>query len=138
MNKIAFLPILIFIFACVSCAGRTPSPAIIANPADVNKSCKNINQELEEINRQISEKYSKIKHDENYNLAVGLVGAFVPFAGFFSDYKQADLVEKNVLKHRFNHLVEIERKNGCGFEHSLKPVLNHCEDFYTLGCFWQP
>jgi hypothetical protein len=138
MYKLSCLRILIFLFVCVNCAGRTPNPIMITNPADNKASCEDIKQELDKLNQRISASYYEIKKEENFNLLIGLAGAFIPFAGVFSDYKRADLVEESALRKRFNHLVEVERGKGCGFEHSLKPVLEHCEDFHTLGCFWQP
>ena len=138
MHKSKHLYILIFLFTCASCAGRTPNPVMISKPEDNIKSCEDFNQELNEIDREIHAKYPKIKQEENTNLAVGLAGAFIPFTAIFKDYKRANLVEENALRLRFNHLVKSEREKKCGFEHSFKPVLKHCEDFYTLGCFWQP
>lgn len=138
MHKSKHLYILIFLFTCASCAGRTPNPVMISKPEDNIKSCEDFNQELHEIDREIYAKYSKIKQEENSNLAVGLAGAFLPFTAIFKDYKRANLVEENALRLRFNHLVKSEREKKCGFEHSFKPVLKHCEDFHTLSCFWQP
>lgn len=117
--------ILVILFCFIGCAGRQPKPVLIIQTGDENKSCQEIDVELKEIREEIWERHPKIKENEDYNLGVGLVGSlfppFIPFA-LFSDYKKADLVELNALQRRHNHLVEVERKNGCGFEHSLMPV----------------
>lgn len=120
------LPLLILILMLpIGCAGRQPKPVLIVQEDDGKKSCKEIGSELKAIRSEIEERYPEIKDTENYNLGIGLVGSlfpiFIPFS-IFSDIKKADSVELNALQRRNNHLVTTERKNGCGFEHSIIPV----------------
>jgi hypothetical protein len=107
------------------CAGRQPKPVLIAQEGDDKKSCEEIDLELKSIKKKVEVRYPKIKDTENYNLGVGVIGSFfpplVPFS-IFSDIKKADAVELNALQRRNNHLVDVERKNGCGYEHSIMPV----------------
>ena len=120
------LPLLILtLLISNGCAGREPKPILIVQTGDEKKSCQEINSELKVIRRQIENRYPEIKETENYNLGVGVVGSlFPPLIPFsvFSDIKKADSVELNALQRRNNHLVNTERKNGCGYEHSIMTV----------------
>jgi hypothetical protein len=120
------LPVLIAIlFISNSCAGRQPQPVLITQNGDDKKSCEKIDLELKNIKQQIEERYPKIKDTDNYNLRVGLFGSLLPPLiplSIFSDIRKADAVELNALQRRNNHLVDVERQNGCGYEHSIMPV----------------
>ncbi len=115
------LSFLLFILLIVNgCAGRQPTAIQTIQDGDEQKSCKEIDLELEAIRSEIEERYPKIKDTKNYNLGVGLFGSlFPPLVPFvlFSDIKKADSIELNALQKRNNHLVKTERKIGCGFEH---------------------
>lgn len=107
------------------CAGRQPQPVLIAENGDDKKSCEEIDSELKNIRQQVEERYPEIKDTEDYNLGVGVLGSLfpplIPFS-IFSDIKKADAVELNALQRRNNHLVDVERQNGCGYEHSIMSV----------------
>ncbi len=122
-NSLSLLVLTLFIL--YGCAGRQPKPVQIVQSGDKKKSCNEIDSELRSIRKEIEKRYPGIKDTENYNLGVGMVGSFFPvFIPFsiFSDIKKADAVELNALQKRNNHLVETERRNGCGFEHFIMPV----------------
>ena len=107
------------------CAGRQPNPVQIVQGGDKNKSCKEINSELKTISKEIWERYPEIKDTKDYNLRISMIGSlFPPILPFsiFSDIRKADAVEMNSLQKRHNYLVETERRNGCGFEHSIMPI----------------
>jgi len=79
------------------------------------------------IRKTVLDYYPKVKKTEDYNTSVGLLGVIVPWylpASVLSDARKADLVELVALKKRNNHLVNLERQNGCGFEHATMPVEN--------------
>lgn len=120
------LPILtVILLISNGCAGRQPQPVLVVQQDDDKKSCKEIESELKTIRKQVEEHHPEIKDTENYNLGVGVVGSlFPPLLPFsiFSDIKKADAVELSALQKRNNHLVETERRNGCGYEHSIMPV----------------
>jgi hypothetical protein len=127
-----------YFFLCAiltsACAGRNAHPVEVIQETDQNKNCKELTLELQEIDEEIIRLYSEIYTREKYNKVAGLAGILIPFAGIIKDYKNAPLVEAQALRKRHNYLVKVERDKGCGFEHSMKPVLEHCKDFYTLSC----
>ena len=121
-----FLFILLLTLPLVDgCAGRRPNPVQIVQIDDENKSCEEIDSELNTLSKEIWKKYPEIKGTQDYNLGVGLIGSLfpplIPFS-IFSDIRKADAVEINSLQRRHNYLVETERRLGCGYEHSLVSV----------------
>jgi|TARA_B100001964_G_C14075227_1_gene527686 hypothetical protein len=124
-SKILISYITLALLALNGCAGRTPQPVIISKSDDKAKSCKEIDTELSIIKSDIQKRYPKIKDTDRNNLGVSLLGSLFPPIiplSVFSDIRKADSVELNALQRRHNHLVAVERKNGCGFEHSIIPV----------------
>lgn len=125
MLKNLLLVLIAILLILNGCAGRQPQPILITQNGDDKKSCEKIDLELKNIKQQVEERYPKIKDTENYNLGVGVLGSLfpplIPFS-IFSDIKKADAVELNALQRRNNHLVNVERQNGCGYEHAIMPV----------------
>lgn len=117
-----------------ACAGRNAHPVKVIQETDQGKNCSELTLELQQVDQKIITLYSEIHAREKYNKVAGLAGILVPFAGIIKDYKNAAFVEAQALRKRHNHLVKVEREKGCGFEHSIKPVLEHCKDFFTLSC----
>lgn len=122
-TPVVHLILIVFIF--FGCAERQPKPVQIVQKGDKKKSCETINSELKKIDEEISFRHPKIKETEDYNRGVGVIVAFfpplIPFS-IISDIRKADEVELSALQKRYNYMVEIERQNGCGYEHSFRPV----------------
>jgi hypothetical protein len=126
MSKILISFIILTLSTHHGCAGRTPQPVIIIRSDDETKSCQEINSELSIIRNEIQQRYPKVKDTKRKNLGVSLLGSlFPPIIPFsvFSDLRKADSVEINALQSRHNHMVKVEQRNGCGFEHSIIPVM---------------
>jgi len=118
---------IIVILAGAGCAGRTPNPIAIIQDGDEKKTCEEFDLQITEIRKTVLDYYPKVKKTEGYNTSVLLIGVIIPWylpASLLSDARKADLVELVAFKKRNNHLVNLERQNGCGFEHAIMPVEN--------------
>ena len=124
------IPLLMIAVLCVmveGCAGRTPNPITTAQDGDEKLTCEEFDLRIKEIRITILDYYPKVKKTKDYNTSLGLIGVIAPWylpASLLADARKADLVELVALKKRNNHLVNLERQNGCGFEHATMPVEN--------------
>ena len=105
----------IFFLLVTGCAGRAANPVMVSQVGDEERSCAALEKELAfiegEIQRLIPESEKTGK-----NVALGVVGIFLIVPWFFMDLSQAEQVEINAFRQRYNHLVILADEKGCGLQ----------------------
>ena len=97
----------------INCGGRTPNPVMTNRPYDVSMTCASLINEMDEmqanINRLLpdSEKTGK-------NVALGVTGAFLIVPLFFMDFSDAEKIEIESYRARYNHLARMYNEKKCG------------------------
>jgi hypothetical protein len=115
-QTIALISVVVMVSAC---GGRAANPVMVSQYGDNKKSCQALEMEMMntqgEITRLIpdTEKTGK-------NVALGVAGAFLLVPWFFMDLSQAEQIEVNALRQRYNNLSVIATDKNCGFD--AKPI----------------
>ena len=120
--KSRFFTLVICSLFLLSGCGRTAHPVASFQPGDEQKSCSHLTSEMTEINGQIA----KLLPQENKtgkNVALGIAGAFLIVPWLFMDFSDAEAVEINAYRTRFNHLVRVYNDKHCGAKISAMPLL---------------
>ena len=108
---------LIFITAC---AGRTANPVMVQQYGDHNKSCNALGKELQFIETEISRLVPETEKTGT-NVALGVAGVFLIVPWFFMDFSEAEQVEVNAFRQRYNNLIIIAEEKGCGINKKEVP-----------------
>ena len=98
-----------------SCAGRAAHPVQIAQSGDVKKTCKSIHKETEQIKRNIKRMIPAIKKADKKRTLLVLSGGFLIVPWFFLDLSDADKIEANAQRARYNYLADLAAKRNCRF-----------------------
>ena len=110
--KYAFL---LAILLLAGCAGRAANPVMIQQYGDDSKTCPALEREMAFIQDEIqllipqTEKTGK-------NVALGVTGFFFIVPLFFMDLSEAEQVEVNAFRQRYNHLLIIAGDKQCGID----------------------
>ena len=118
-----------------NCLGHPPHPVAVDQESDKRKSCEELSNEITQINRDLKQMDVALREAEMKDEVASFASAIFFPLSILRDFRKAERVEYNALKNRYNHLVKIEHKSECGFEHSLKPVQEQCSDYFTIDCF---
>lgn len=116
MKKIVIF-ILLFL---VGCGGRAANPVMIQQYGDGKKSCQSLEMELSQIENEIQQLMPKT-NKAGKNIALGVAGAFFIVPWFFMDLSQAEQMEVNAFRQRYNHLLIITSEKKCGLEKEVIP-----------------
>lgn len=100
-----------------ACGGRTPSPVMISQYGDQQKSCKALEFEMTNIQGDI-QRIMPDRDKTGQNVALGVAGAFFLVPWFFMDFKNAEATEYEALRQRYNHLGSVAIDKRCG----VKPI----------------
>ena len=99
----------------IGCAGRAANPVMIQQYGDDRRTCQALEREMvfiqDEIQRLIpqTEKTGK-------NVALGVTGFFFIVPLFFMDLSQAEQIEVDAYRQRYNHLLIIAGDKQCGIK----------------------
>lgn len=115
--------ILIFVTAC---AGRAANPVMIQQYGDHNKSCKALATETQFIQGEITRLMPETEKTGT-NVALGVTGAFLLVPLFFMDFSEAEQVEVNAYRQRYNNLVIIAEDKKCGMSGEQIPEFQQKE-----------
>jgi hypothetical protein len=107
---VSVLLILIFVTAC---AGRAANPVLVQQYGDHDKSCNALSKELQFIESEITRLVPETKKTGT-NTALGVAGLFLIVPWFFMDFTEAEQVEVNAYRQRYNNLVIIAEEKECG------------------------
>jgi hypothetical protein len=94
------------------CAGREANPIPPYMPGDENRSCSGLKAEMAQIQADMQRLYPHTnKFATNTLWAIGGVVVIVPF--FFMDLKDAEKIEYDALRTRYNRLLIIASEKNC-------------------------
>ena len=115
-----FQPVLILIvmilFLTQSCAGRAAHPVQVAQPGDNKKTCKSLRKETSQIRRNVQRMMPAIKKADKKRTLLVMSGGFLIVPWFFLDLTDADKIETNAQRARYNYLADIAGKRNCRFK----------------------
>ena len=127
--KQILLVALVTSLAGLGCAGRAAHPISTSQYGDSQKSCDALEKETvfikSEANRLIPETKKTGKH-----AALGVAGVFLIVPWLFMDFTEAEQIEVNALRQRYNHLVILAGEKKCGLNKTAVPQFDQQEISY--------
>jgi hypothetical protein len=102
------------------CAGKKPNPIMVRQYGDERKSCIALEREIAFIEEEINRLMPKTQKTGK-NVALGITGAFFIVPLFFMDFSEAEQMEIDAYRQRYNHLVILAEEKECGFEKEQIP-----------------
>ena len=117
---------LLFVSAC---GGRTPSPVMIAQYGDQQKSCDALEFEMINIQGEIQRLLPKTDKT-GQNVALGVAGWFLLVPWFFMDFKNAEQTEYEAYRQRYNHLAVIAMDKKCSVKAVDLPSVDEMKRSY--------
>ncbi|WP_061509529.1 hypothetical protein [Endozoicomonas montiporae] len=112
-RTITFALCIMFVSATLSgCAGRKAHPVTIRQYGDENRSCAALESELRFIESEISRLVPKTDKTGK-NVALGVAGAFFLVPWFFMDLSQAEQIEIDAFRQRYNYLAGLTVDKHC-------------------------
>jgi hypothetical protein len=111
IKKLLCLVLAISVFY-TGCAGREANPIPAYLPGDENRSCASLNAEMAQLQSEMQRLLPKTnKLGTNTLWAIGGVLFIVPF--FFMDLKDAEKIEYDAFRARYNRLLIIAAEKQC-------------------------
>ena len=120
----ALLLIVIILFLTQSCAGRAAHPVEVAQSGDNKKTCKSLRKETSQIMRNVKRMVPAIKKADKKRTLLMLSGGLLIIPWFFLDLTDADKIEANAQRARYNYLVDRGVKRNCRLK------IPHLKKFY--------
>ena len=120
----ALLLIVMVLFLTQSCAGRAAQPVKVAQSGDNKKTCKSIRNETNQIRRNVRKMMPAIKKADKKRTLLMLSGGLLIIPWFFLDLTDADKIEANAQRARYNYLVDRGVKRNCRLK------IPHLKKFY--------
>ena len=112
-----FQPVLVLIvvvlFFAQSCAGRAAHPVQVAQSGDNKKTCKSLHKETKKIRQKVKKMLPAVKKGDKKRTLLMLSGGLFIVPWFFLDLTDADKIEANAQRARYNYLVERGVKRNC-------------------------
>ena len=109
----ALLLIVMVLFLTQSCAGRAAHPVQVAQSGDNKKTCKSLRKETSQIRRNVKRMMPAIKKADKKRTLLMLSGGLLIVPWFFLDLTDADKIEANAQRARYNYLVDRGVKRNC-------------------------
>jgi len=109
------------------CAGRDPNPVFIQQYGDREKSCETLEVEISQIEQEIQRLVPQT-NKTGKNVALGVTGVFLIVPLFFMDLSQAERIEVEAYRQRYNHLVIIATEKGCSKRETIAPFDAEAEE----------
>jgi len=113
MNKKFAVIAIAVTLVLAGCGGRAANPVMITQYGDDRKGCGAIELEMGQIQDSIQQLMPKTEKTGK-NVALGVTGFFLIVPLFFMDLSQAEQIEVNAFRQRYNHLAVIATDKGCG------------------------
>ena len=120
----ALLLIVIILFLTQSCAGRAAHPVQVTQSGDNKKTCKSLRKETSQIRRNVQRMMPAIKKADKKRILLMLSGGLLIVPWFFLDLTDADKIEANAQRARYNYLVDRGVKRNCRLK------IPHLKKFY--------
>jgi hypothetical protein len=114
--KMSSIPIgIITAVLVIGCGGRPPNPVMIQQFGDDRKSCPALEREMSFIQGEIQRLVPQTEKTGK-NVALGVTGFFFLVPLLFMDLSQAEQIEVDAYRQRYNHLLIIAGDKNCGIE----------------------
>ena len=117
-----FFPIYLVSFLLFGCGGRTANPVMAYQYGDDKKSCSVLQSEISFTQSEISRMMPETSKTGK-NVALGVAGLFIWPIWFAMDFSDAERIEVNALRHRYNNLIAIAGEKNCGFDSKPLPEI---------------
>ena len=108
-----FVLIVIVLFFVQGCAGRAAHPVQVAQSGDNKKTCKSLRQETKKIRQKVKKMIPAVKKADKKRTLLMLSGGLLIVPWFFLDLSDADKIETNAQRARYNYLVDRGVKRNC-------------------------
>ena len=129
--------IVVVLFIAQGCAGRSAHPVTVAQSGDAKKTCKALRKETNQILRRIHKMVPYIKKKDKKKVLKMVTGALIIIPWFFVDMKDAEKVEANALRKRYNYLADLADRHNCRFKApKLKKFYFHHEGYKKKPPGW--
>ena len=119
-----FVLIVVVLFFVQGCAGRAAHPVQVAQSGDNKKTCKSLRKETKQIKRNVKRMMPAIKKADKKRTLLMLSGGLLIVPWFFLDLTDADKIETNAQRARYNYLVDRGVKRNCRLK------IPHFKKFY--------
>ena len=119
-----FVLIVIVLFFVQGCAGRAAHPVQVAQSGDNKKTCKSLRKETKKIRQKVKKIIPAIKKADKKRTLLMLSGGLLIVPWFFLDLSDADKIEANAQRARYNYLVDRGIKRNCRLK------IPHIKKFY--------
>ena len=114
--QLVFVLIVIVLFFVQGCAGRAAHPVQVAQSGDNKKTCKSLRKETKQIRQKIKRMIPVVKKADKKRTLLMLSGGLLIVPWFFLDLTDADKIETNAQRARYNYLVDRGVKRNCRFK----------------------
>ncbi len=112
----------VLLICLANCGGRTANPVMVQQYGDQNVSCAGIEKELSFIETEVA-RLAPQSDKSGKNTALGVTGAFFLVPLFFMDFSQAEQIEVDAYRRRYNHLLILAADKKCGINKQQIPDL---------------
>lgn len=130
MRKITCALLCASMLSVTACGGRTPAPVMAQQYGDHEKNCKALLYEIHNIEGEIQRLLPKTDKTGK-NVALGVAGWFFLVPLFFMDFKNAEAVEYEAYRQRYNHLTAIAMsKKNCSVDPTHLPSVQEMKEEY--------
>jgi hypothetical protein len=122
--RIVLALVVVVLFFVQSCAGRAARPVKVSRSGDVKKTCNELQYETRKYRKNLKKMIPNIRAADKKRTLLMISGGLLIIPWFFLDLTDADKVEANAQRARYNHLINIAKKHSCRLK------LPHLKSFY--------
>jgi hypothetical protein len=115
MNNKLLLVTLLITPLIVGCAGKTANPVMVQQYGDDSRSYGGLEKEMHFIQGEIQHLIPETQK-AGKNTVLGITGVFLIVPLFFMDLSDAEQIEVNAYRQRYNHLLIIAGEKDCGLK----------------------
>ena len=118
--------IVVVLFFVQGCAGRAAHPVQVTQSGDNKKTCKSLRKETKQIRQNLKKMIPAIKKADKKRTLLMVSGGFLIIPWFFLDLSDADKIEANAQRARYNYLIDRGVNRNCHF------IIPQIKKFYFL------
>ena len=108
-----FVLIVVVLFFVQGCAGRAAHPVQVTQSGDNKKTYKSLRKETKKIRQKVKKMIPAVKKADKKRTLLMLSGGLLIVPWFFLDLTDADKIEANAQRARYNYLVDRGIKRNC-------------------------
>jgi len=125
--KIPLLITILFSSLILGCAGRDANPVMVQQYGDLKRTCDGLERDMVFIQGEIKRLIPETEKTGK-NTALGVTGFFFIVPLFFMDLSDAEQIEVDAYRQRYNHLLIISEEKNCGIEAEPIPEFDESAD----------